>query len=153
MFGCAHGGSAPLALGRATTCLGGALAGPAAVSGVRVAYALKTCGVDTGRSAVLVRRLDTGQLVEQRPATATVLGPESYVTVSSIVLSPTGAVAWITEAASIISHRRAIQVHAAGPAGTRILDSGPGIASRSLRLRGKVLHWLDAGQMRTARLG
>lgn len=153
VFGCARGRAAAYDLGRATTCLGGALAGPFALSGVRVAFALKTCGVDAGRSAVFVRRLDTGKVVAQRPATTSALGAEAYVTVSAIVLGRSGSYAWITEAASIVSHRRAIQVHAAGPAGARILDSGSGIRPRSLRLSGKVLRWRDGGQLRSARLG
>lgn len=153
VFGCARGGARPYDLGRATTCLGGALAGPFALSGARVAVALKTCGVDTGRSAVVVRRLDTGVVVARRPATTSGLGAESYVTVSAIVLGASGSYAWITEAASIVSHRRAIQVHAAGPAGARILDSGAGIRPRSLRLSGTVLRWRNGGQLRSAQLG
>lgn len=152
VVGCAHGGGTYV-LGRSTSCLGGALAGPVALSGVRVAVALKRCGVDTGRSQVQVRRLDNGQVIGGQAATTSPLGAESYVTVSSIALARNGAVAWITEAASIVSHRRAIQVHASGPAGTRILDSGPGIGPRSLRLSGTVLRWRDEGRVRTARLG
>lgn len=153
VFGCARGSAALYDLGRATTCLGGALAGPFALSGVRVAFALKTCGVDTGRSAVRVRRLDTGKVVAQRPATTSALGAEAYVTVSAIVLGRSGSYAWITEAASIVSHRRAIQVHAAGPGGARILDAGAAIRPRSLRLSGKVLRWRDGAQLRSAMLG
>jgi hypothetical protein len=153
VFGCARGGATPYDLGRATTCLGGALVGPFALSGVRVAFALKTCGVDTGRSAVLVRRLDTGKLLAQRPATTSGLGAESYVTVSAIVLGRSGSYAWITEAASIVSHRRAVQVQAAGPGGARILDAGAAIRPRSLRLSGTVLRWRYGGQIRSARLG
>jgi len=153
VLGCARGGAARYVLGRSTSCLGGALAGPVAVAGTRVAVAVKRCGVDTGRSEVLVRRLDNGQVLGTQPATSSALGAESYVTVSAIVLARNGAVAWITEAASIVSRRRAIQVHAWAAAGTRILDSGAAIGARSLRLTGALVRWRDGGRLRSARLG
>jgi hypothetical protein len=153
VLGCAQGAASPIVLGQSTSCLGGALAGPVAVSGVRVAFGLKRCGVDTGHSSVVVRRLDTGQVVSQRPATQSVLGAESYVTVAAIVLARNGAVAWISEGASIVSRRRAVQVHVSGPSGTRVVDSGAGIWRRSLRLSGSVVRWRDRGRLRSARMG
>jgi hypothetical protein len=152
VFGCAGGARARYALGQLTTCLRGALVGPVRVAGVRVVYAVKRCGVDTGTSQVLVRRLDSGRTIAALPATATRLGAESYVTVSSLVLAGNGSVGWITQAGSIVGHRRLTEVHARDSQGARVLDSGPTIAAGSLALVGSQLRWRDAGRTRTARL-
>ena len=152
VFGCARGARTRYALGQVTTCLRGALVGPVKAAGVRVAYAVKRCGVDTGTSQVIVRRLDDGRTVAAAPATATPLGAESYVTVSSLVLASDGSVGWITEAGSIVSHRQFTEVHARDSRGARVLDSSPGIGPRSLALVGSQLRWRDAGRWRTARL-
>ena len=154
VFGCARGERTRYALGQVTTCLRGALVGPVKAAGVRVAYAVKRCGVDTGTSQVIVRRLDDGRTLAAASATATPLGAESYVTVSSLVLAGDGSAGWITEAGSIVSHRRLTEVHALDSRGTpRVLDSGPGIGPRSLVLvGGSQLRWRDAGRWRTARL-
>jgi hypothetical protein len=151
-FGCARGAGTRYALGQVTSCLRGALVGPVKAAGVRIAYAVKRCGVDTGTSQVIVRRLDNGRTVTAAPATATPLGAESYVTVSSLVLAGDGSVGWITQAGSIVSHRRLTEVHSRDSRGARLLDSGPGIGPRSLVLVGSQLRWRDAGRWRTARL-
>ena len=108
--------------------------------------------MDTGTSQVIVRRLDDGRTIAAAPATATPLGAESYVTVSSLVLAGDGSVGWITQAGSIVSHRQLTEVHARDSRGARVLDSGPGIGPRSLALAGSQLRWRDAGRSRTAPL-
>jgi hypothetical protein len=153
VIGCARATRTRYVLGQVTSCLRGAFVGPVKVSGIRVAYAVKRCGVDTGTSEVIVRRLDDGRSVASMPATATPLGVESYVTVSSLVLAGDGSVGWITQGGSIVSHRQLIEVHARDSRGVRRLDSGPGIAPRSLTLVRSQLRWRDAGATRTARLG
>ena len=152
VFGCARGQRSRYALGQVTTCLRGALVGPVKAAGVRVAFAVKRCGVDTGTSQVIVRRLDDGRTISASPATSTPLGAESYVTVSSLVLAGNGSVGWITQAGSIVSHRQFTEVHARDSRGARVLDSSPGVAPRSLALTGSQLRWREAGHWRTARL-
>jgi hypothetical protein len=119
---------------------------------VRVAYAVKRCGVDTGRSEVLVRRLDTGQVVADRPATSTVLGVESFVSVTALVVAGSGSAGWISQSGSIVSHRELTEVHAFDARGARLLDSGSAIGAHSLQLVGSQLRWRNAGRLRTARL-
>jgi hypothetical protein len=152
VFGCARGSRTRYPLGQVTSCLRGALVGPVRVAGIRVAYAVKRCGVDTGTSQVIVRRLDDGHMSAAVPATATPLGAESYVTVTALALAPDGSVGWITQGGSIVSHRQLTEVHARDARGARVLDSGPGIGPRSLALAGSQLRWRDAGQRRTVRL-
>ena len=155
VYGCSRGAQRRFALGGQRSCLGGSLAGPFALMGSRVAYGVERCGVDTGRSLILVRALDTGRVSVDLPATSSRVGVESYVRVTAIVLSPSGSVAWITQAGSIVAHRQLTEVHAAragGAAGPRVLDAGPGIATRSLSLSGSTVRWRDGGRMRSARL-
>jgi hypothetical protein len=125
---------------------------PVAVRGLLVAYGAQRCGVDTGSSQVLVRRLSDGSVLASRPATTTLLGAESYVSVSAIALASDGAVAWISVGASIVSQRRTIEVHALDRGGVRRLDAGSAIAPAVLELRGSVLRWRHGGEWRSARL-
>jgi hypothetical protein len=59
-------------------------------------------------------------------------------------------VAWIGSEHSIVGHRSAIEVHADGSGGDRVLDSGPNIDPASLRLHGSQLSWVDGGATRHA---
>ncbi len=152
VFGCARGSGKRFAIGSQRTCLRTAFVGPFAVAGVKTAFAVKRCGVDTGTSTIVVRRLDTGRVIGQQPANTSPIGPESSVTVSAIVLGQTGAVAWITQAASIVGHRRATAVHAAGAHGARVLDSGSAIDPHSLTLRGGRVRWRHGASWRSAAL-
>jgi hypothetical protein len=61
-------------------------------------------------------------------------------------------VAWIGTEHSIVGHGSAIEVHAAGAGGDRVLDSGPKIDPASLRLHGSQLSWVDGRGIRHATL-
>jgi hypothetical protein len=98
-------------------------------------------------ASVVVRRLTDGAQLKQFAATNAV-GAESFRSVGSIALRPDGAVAWIGSERSIIAHRGATEVHAAGAGGDHVLDSGSGIDPASLRLHGTTLTWVNGGVTR-----
>lgn len=152
VYGCAAAVKRRSLLGSQASCLRAARVGPLALAGMHVAYGLQRCGVDTGRATITVRRLDTGRVLSDRPATTSPVGVESYVSVTAIVVSAHGGVAWITRFGSIVGHRRGTEVHLADAHGERMLDSGSGIAAGSLTLKGTQLRWRDGARWRTARL-
>jgi hypothetical protein len=153
VLGCAFRGSLrrPVVLGHTGTCVGQDRVGPVALSGVMAAFASERCGIDTGTTEVIVRRLSDGRPVSASAA-ATVPGAESYTTVSALRVRSDGAVAWIALATSLGTSRREIEVRAVDARGMRLLDSGLGIGIHSLRLAGAVVSWTDAGGRRSARL-
>ena len=153
VYGCGAGHATAFLLGERVGCLRGPLAGPFALVGARVAYGLDRCGVDTGSSMLTVQRLDTGQVLISRPALSRPVGVESYTSISRIVLSRGGAVAWIASGHSIGAHRQRTEVEALDRHGARVLDSGATIATGSLSLSGSTVRWRDGGRARSARLG
>jgi hypothetical protein len=135
-------------LGQATVCIGTARVDHMALAGDVVAYGLDRCGVDTGSTTVIVRRISDGK---QLHSYAAITGPglvESYQTIDALIVTSKGLVAWIATDSSIIGRGRRIEVHGNG----RLLDSGAGIARTSLRLHGSTLSWRDGGSTRTATL-
>lgn len=153
VFGCARGSAPSYELGWSGTCLGHDGAGPAAVSGVLSAYALKRCGVDTGASRVVLRHLSDGRTLAEVPAFSGHLPPESYVTVTALVLSPGGVPAWIAAGGSVISHRTVVQVDVLRGGSVRVLDGRPGVLAGVLELRGSTLRWRRGGAWQSAALG
>jgi hypothetical protein len=142
-------------LGTTSTCVRSALVGPAAVANVLIAYGVETCGVDTGTATVEIRDLAHGGRVSRSAAAITrAAAPESYASVDSIALGRSGAVAWIATSSSIVRHDVDREVHAIGGSGgrDRLLDSGAGIAARSLRLHGSRLTWRHGTRTRSAGL-
>jgi hypothetical protein len=139
-------------LGQRATCLGTPRVGPVAVAGELAAYGLERCGVDTGFTQVVIRRLTDGRQQRSFVATTNPLGPESYQSVGSLVLKSDGAVAWIGVTSSIVRHGNDIEVHRAEQHAQLLLDSGPGIDPASLRLRRSVLTWRRANRTRRAGL-
>lgn len=115
------------------------------------AYGSERCGVDTGSTLVVVRRLSDGKRFSSTAA-ATPPGPESHTTVRSLVVRNDGGVAWIAVASSIVGGGSNIQVRRADSRGERVLDSGPGIAPGSLQLRRDVLLWRTGNTVRSATL-
>jgi hypothetical protein len=127
-------------------------AGPIALAGAVTAYGYTRFGVDTVTTEVVVRRLTDGATLEELPASG-VVGPESFQSVESIVVKVDGAVAWIGSDTSIISHRGPrIEVRAASGSSNSLLDSGPRIDPRSLRLHASTLSWRDGAVTRHATL-
>jgi hypothetical protein len=152
VYGCALGGMRSYRLGQRQTCIGTSRAGPAVtVAGRLAAYGLSRCGVDTGFTQVLVRRLTDGTQLRAVPATSPP-GPESFQSVDSLVLKADGAVAWIGTGRSIVGHGKVIEVRKADRGGAALLDSGAAVDSGSLRLRHSKLTWKHGGETRSATL-
>ena len=153
VFGCARENPAPVPLGGSTSnCLGSVLVGRVALAGVTAAYAAERCGVDTGSTSVVVRRLSDGRQLASVPA-GTPPGPESYTSVSAIVVRSGGTAAWIAVSRSLGTHRASIEVWRVVHGAAQRLDTGPGVAQHSLRLHGRRLTWRDRGRTRSATLG
>ncbi len=152
VYACAAGARTRQRLGLHVSCLGGTRVGPFALSGEVVAYAAESCGVDTGRTSVLVRRLSTGRQLASAPALSTPLGPESYTAVSALALAGNGDAAWIAVGRAIVAGHSATAVMALDGRGEHQLDSGTAIATRSLQLHGRTVRWRDGGSWRTAQL-
>lgn len=128
-------------LGQTTICVASARVDHLALAGDVVAYGLDRCGVDTGSTTVIVRRLSDGKRLHSFAA-LTGAGPESYQSVTSLVVKPDGSVAWIATVHSIVatSEGGGPEVHANG----KLLEAGE-IELHSLRLRGSTLTWRDGG--------
>jgi hypothetical protein len=120
--------------------------------GVLAGYGLETCGVDTGTSEVVVRRLSDGRKLKTLAAFTGTVGPESFQEVRSIVLRSDGAIAWIAQANSIIRRSQATEVHRADRRGQATLDSGAAVRPTSLRLHGTRITWRDGTATRSATL-
>ena len=152
VYGCATGAGHSFRLGARLSCVGTSRAGPVfALAGRLVGYGLSRCGVDTGFTQVVVRRLTDGTQLRSLPATG-VVGPESYQSVGSLVLRADGGVAWIGTGSSIVGGRKLIEVRKADRSGAALLDSGRAVDSGSLRLHGSKLTWMHGGQVRSATL-
>lgn len=152
VYGCSSRTRHVTRLGTSSSCIRAQRAGPFAVAGQLVAYGVESCGVDTGSSEVLVRRLSDGKVMLARAAMTGFLGPEAYSSVTAIVVRADGAVAWIGSGSSIIRHSREIEVHDAKGSFARLLDSGASIAPRSLRLHHERLTWRHGSTSRSATL-
>ncbi len=141
VYGCSARTGRHFRLGNAAVCIGSPRVGPVTVTGELAAYGSEACGIDTGSGRVIVKRLSDGRQLSSDPATSLPLGPESYQTVTSIVLRAGGEVAWIAVGSSIARHRKDIEVHKHDRTGKRLLDSGTSIQPGSLRLHGSRLTW------------
>lgn len=155
VYGCTTTGRRPHRLAGAgvEACLRAAEIGAISLAGAVAAYALRTCGIDTGSAEVVVRSLDSGRQLSVHAAIVSTTGAESFQTVGSIVLEPGGPVAWIASSSSIATHRRSTEVVAVTGKHMRVLDSGSGIDIRSLDRAGSTVTWLHGGARRSARLG
>lgn len=146
------GGPRSYRLGQLGPCVGGDCVSRVRVAGGVAGYASTQRGVDTAFADVVVRRLTDGRVLAQDSATRAPLGPESFQSVDSLVLGRDGAVAWIGEAQSIVSHSREVEVLRVDRRGEAKLDSGPGVGTGSLRLHGSRLTWKDGSVVRSATL-
>ena len=151
VYGCSAARGRSFRLGNVSRAIAKARIGPVAVAGNLAAYGLTSFGIDTVRASVVVRRLTDGTEVKELAATHAV-GAESFESIGSVVVFSNSAVAWIGSEHSIAARRTAIEVHAAGAGGDRVLDSGAGIDPTSLRLHGSQLSWVDGGATRHATL-
>ena len=151
VYGCAARGRGRYRLGHSLLCVNSDRVGPVTVAGRLAAFAVTRCGVDTGSATVVVRRLSDGAHLFSHVA-ANPSGPEGYISVTSIVATSKGAVAWIARASSIVSHHTVMGVFVRHGAGVSQLDSGSGIVADSLQLKGSALSWSDSSGRRSARL-
>ncbi len=153
VWGCSMRGTGVFRLGQRATCQGAARIDPVIVAGKFAAYGSERCGVDTGSTVVIVRRLTDGKQFLAAPATSPP-GVESFQSVGSLVLRRDGAAAWIGTGRSIVGHGSGkIEVYKADRHGSVVqLDSGAGIRPGSLRLRGSELSWRDGTAVRHATL-
>ncbi len=150
VFGCSAHTGRRFRLGNATLCIGTQRVGPFAVTGELTAYGSERCGIDTGSTEVIVRRLSDGRQLTADRATSLPLGAESYQSVDSIALGADGDVAWIAVGNSIVMHRTDVEVHKQDRNGERLLDRGAGIHPASLRLSGSKLTWKHGSATRSA---
>lgn len=149
VFGCSVDGSGAFLLGQRKTCIGAARVAPVVVAREFAAYGLARCGVDTGSTQVVVRRLTDGKIVRVAVAT-TPPGVESYQSVGSLVLKGDGAVAWIGVGRSLVGHASPkIEVYRANRRGkVQLLDSGLSVRPGSLTLQGSRLSWKNGTAVR-----
>jgi hypothetical protein len=152
VYGCANSSGHSYLLAPNESRLGQRRVGKVALAGVDAAYSETTYGVDTGSATVTVRRLDTGRTLRSLAAMTQPVGPEAFESVDSLVVKANGSVAWIVVASSIVRHSSQTEVNRADRRGEARLDTGPGIGSSSLRLRGSELSWSAGGATRTATL-
>jgi hypothetical protein len=153
VYGCADPAGKAYRLGTASTCIGSPRVDHVAVSGKLAAYGRELCGVDTGRTELVVRRLTDGKPLLSEPAITGVLGVESYEAIGSLALRSDGSVAWIATGHSIVGNGSPrTEVHSADQGGQKLLDSGATIVLGSLQLHGSTLTWKHGGSTRTAPL-
>jgi hypothetical protein len=151
VYGCAKGGARPYVLGHRRTCVGSSRVAPVKLAARIAAYGLERCGVDTGSTQVIVRRLTDGSQMHAQAATSPP-GAESFQSVDSLVVKSDGAVAWIATGSSIVGGRKTIEVRRADRAGAALLDSGAEVVTHSLRLHRSTLSWKHGATSRTAAL-
>jgi hypothetical protein len=151
VYGCAIAAGRSYHLGAGQRSLREGRVGVITVAGRYAGYGLSSFGVDTVSAQVVVRNLATGNVRHEAPAASRVV-VESFQSIDSIVLKPDGAVAWISQVGSVISHGRYLEVHRIDSRGQALLDSGAAIVSRSLRLHGSTVTWRDGSKARSASL-
>jgi hypothetical protein len=151
VYACLTGSRPQVKLGAAGSCLRANRVDQAAVQRDMVTAALTQCGVDTGQAEVEVLRLPEGRRLYGHVA-ITNPGPESFSTVTGLVLTRGGTVAWLARSNSIVGHRTTTEVWAGSPHRTRLLDSGPQVQSGSLRLAGNTVSWRHGSVRRSAAL-
>jgi hypothetical protein len=152
VYGCADRPRRTTKLGNTTVCVAAARVDRVALAGDIVAYGVDRCGVDTGFTTVVVRRLSDGKRLAGYAAVNDPGLLESYQSIGSIVVKSDGAVAWIGAEHSIIGQGSRIEVDGVQHGKRAVLDSGSGIVGSSLRLRGSTLTWRHASTTRTATL-
>jgi hypothetical protein len=152
VFGCSKHGRRTLALGDSRSCLRATLVGAVVVTGELTAYGTQRCGVDTGFGGIVVRRLDTGAVLHNEAAVTGPVGVEGHTSVAAVVLKPDGSAAWIGTSRAIGPLHQGTEVHEVTATGSRLLDSGRGIDTASLRLRGSSVSWRHGTATRTATL-
>lgn len=152
VYGCADSAARSYLLAADQSRPGQAHIGRLALAGVDVAFGESTSGVDTLSAEVIVRRLDDGRTLHDVSATTGPLPAEGFQSVQAIVVKPDGAVAWIAEGGSIVSHANTEEVDRIDRRGEATLEANAGFDFRELRLQGSRLSWRHENVVRTATL-
>ena len=136
-YGCLEREGKLVSLG-GDACLGrgaGSVSQPR-LAGDTVGYALMTCGIDTGGSEVISTDLRSNTVLRRGSANLLPSGPESYGSVTDLVVRADGALGWIARSTSIIGRGSTTEVDRLDRRGSRTLDRGAGIAVGSCACRG-----------------
>jgi hypothetical protein len=128
--------------------------GHVVLAGTTVAYASEFMGIDFGTASVTtfdlrrartIASLDAWTFIEQGL-------PESFYSVTGIVLETSGSMAWLSRMRAI-SGSTSYQVHEVGPSGsTALLDHGPEVQPTSLRLSKGTVSWMNGSTGMSAQL-
>ncbi len=164
VYGCTYKNKRSYLLGNVPENVGG----PGGDSGVRLevlagtfaAYEESSDGPTGASWEITVRNLANGKVKHSVP-TGTLKHPEppkeenglvrhsvGIGPATAIVVTKTGSVAWIAEA----DVEGGYQVHIFDQDGNRVLAAGLGVEPHSLTLAGRMLHWTEYGQLRSARV-
>ncbi len=162
VYGCLYGRKNVVDLGPREICGGAGSEGECfgvenpAVAGTKVAYLQFNASGSHAEWRVVVRDLLTGRVLRKIPTgTRVPAEPREIGTgpTTMVVVKGDGAVAWI-----VITRGRGgrepaeYEVHAVDKNGSRVLATGPGIASESLALVGSTLYWTQEGKPFSATL-
>jgi hypothetical protein len=142
----------------ATVRLRGQATGPDSLSNFALAesvlgYSDYSFGVDSGCTSITVLDVAHRRTLRALPQVACTVdaGFIRLGTVSGVVVTPRGSVAWIASTGR--RGAESFEVRAAqASAPAQLLDQGPAIAPGSLRVAGSEVSWQDGGQRRTAKL-
>ncbi|MGI8557936.1 MAG: hypothetical protein ACR2ND_06475 [Solirubrobacteraceae bacterium] len=118
-----------------------------ALSGSYAAFAEGLHGIDTSSASVVLADLRSGRRLSAQPAATPARRPESFVSVTALVLAGT-RIAWIASSGGVGLPAPRYEVHV----GRRLLDKGPDIVPRSLALHGSTVRWRHGGTVRQAPL-
>jgi hypothetical protein len=124
---------------------------PVALSGYFVAYGATVYGTDTSTARLVVLDAATRHTVASLPATTFGSGPESFHSVSDLVVARDGSIAWIARSTGAFS-ALTFEVHSATHNIARVLDHGPQIVPGSLRLQGGTVSWRNGSRLSNAQL-
>jgi hypothetical protein len=132
-------------------------AGRLTFKGRYLALELTFGGLDTSSAAVEAYDLRQRRRIENHIAVRSNPGPEFIERVTALRLRSDGAIAWIGTADSLAGsagpgEQSTHEVHGARHGHDHVLATGTDIAPRSLKLRGRLVVWQQAGAAKTARL-
>jgi hypothetical protein len=126
-----------------------------ALSGTVLAYSVKHVRADSSGSDLFLAQVASRRILRELPGDSFVdAGFIGATFTTQFALDPSGSAAWIDETLGPISNRTKTFVVRAAPLDGEevVLDEGPSIAPRSLKLTTGTLSWQDGATRRTAHL-
>jgi hypothetical protein len=125
--------------------------------GRHLAFVLQFGGLDTSGAGVEAYDLVKRRRIENHGGVRNIPGPEFIENVTALRLRSDGAVAWIGSARSLggvgpPGENATREVHGARHGHDHVLATGTDISPRSLKLRGRLVVWNQAGAAKSARL-